>query len=207
MAPENSGSGRPSTFSRDDAVARAMELFWQNGYLSVTARDLAAAMKIQRSSFYNSFRTKEAVFREALSRYAELAPDAALERLQPGDPVVPAVVSTLRELCRLRSADKAARGCLVCNSVAELVGVDKNLGKLLDEALQKRVRQVRSLFERAEKQGELEFRTSAADAANAFVSFLLGINLLSKTIRDEKTLWRACRTFLAGLGFADADLR
>ncbi len=204
---DKSGAGRPASFARDDAIARAMQLFWREGYLSVSASDLANAMNIQRSSFYNTFGSKEAVFREALRQYARLSPDAALEAILPDQPVVPAVVATLRELCRVRSADKDARGCLVCNSIAELVGVDAELGALLDGAVRHRISVMEKLFARAIRQGEFDPPAPAPELARAFVTFLLGINVASKSIRSEQELWAICRTFLRGLGMPDAGDR
>lgn len=128
MTSVKQAAGRPTSFSRDEAIRRATELFWRQGYLAVTARELASAMNIQRSSFYNTFGGKEAVFGEALESYARHAPDAAFEKIEAGEAVIPAIVAALHELCRVRAADTEARGCLVCNSIAELVGMDEEFG-------------------------------------------------------------------------------
>lgn len=207
MTEDSPVTGRPASFSRQHAIDRAMHLFWRDGYLSVTARDLAAAMRIQRSSFYNSFQSKEAVFVEALERYVEQAPDAALDAVEPGQKVIPVVIHTLREICRVRAADKHARGCLVCNSVAELIGVDRKLGRLLNEAMKRRTEVMRSLFARAVEHNEVLLRTDVDKTARAFVVFLLGLNVASKTIRDEFELWSACMAFLVGIGLAEERLK
>ena len=206
MVTKSGSSGRPATFSRDDAIDRAMHLFWKDGYLAVTTRDLANAMNIQRSSFYNTFGSKQAVFQEALKSYARIAPDAAFDDIEAGQPVVPAIVATLRELCRVRAADKEGRGCLVCNSVAELVGVDDELGPALDAAIKHRVAVMKRLLKQAVDNGEFEPAAPVDDLAGAFVSFLLGINVVSKTIRSENELWKICRTFLLGIGVDEAVL-
>lgn len=207
MSRETSSAGRPAGFSRDAAVKRAADLFWKEGYLAVTTRDLAAAMQIQRSSFYNSFGDKEAVFAEALEQYSRETPDALLESIGPGEPVIPAIVSVLRELCRVRAADADARGCLVCNSVAELVGVDERLGPILEAAIEHRIALMKRLFRQASEQREFEAEEDAAAAARAFVTFLLGLNVASKAIRAENDLWAICRTFLRGIGVDESALQ
>jgi len=207
MTEKTASPGRPAGFSRDQAIEAAMNLFWRDGYLGVSASDLAAAMNIQRSSFYNSFGSREAVFLEALERYAQGAPDRALDRLRPGDAVIPTFVAVFRELCRQRSADTEARGCLVCNSVGELVGVEDQLGRVLLDAVGERIRIVESLLRQAVSQGELSLQTDVPAAARSFVAFLLGVNLLSKTVRDEQALWRTCEAYLLGLGVPAKALR
>lgn len=188
------------SFSRDQAIEQAMQLFWRDGYQAVTTTDLADAMAIQRSSFYNSFGTKEAVFTEAVETYARLAPDAILDNVQPGDPVIPALIKALRALCRARAGDDDARGCLICNSIAELVGVDETLGPMLKNALKIRIKSMERLYELAVKQKEYVPSSSIKDVARTTVSFLIGINVISKVVRSEQALWGICRTFLRGIG-------
>lgn len=206
MSDPKTVAGRPAGFSREEAVSRAKDLFWRNGYLSVTARDLAAAMNIQRSSFYNTFGGKDAVFAEALAAYAQETPDAALENIGPGQAVIPSIIAMLRKLCRVRAADKYARGCLVCNSVAELVGVDEKFGASLEARVLDRIGLMSRLFEQAHQQGEFSPATGIGDIAKSFVAFLLGVNIVSKTIRSEQDLWAICRTFLLGIGVDEKAL-
>ena len=200
MSETTATPGRPAAFSRDSAIEDAMNLFWRDGYLGVSASDLAAAMHIQRSSFYNSFGSRAAVFLEALDRYSRSAPDKVIDRLAPGEAVLPVVAALFRELCRQRAADTEGRGCLVCNSVGELIGVDEELGPVLLDAVDERVRVFERAIEQAIAQNELELPDGTAVAARLLVTFLLGVNLLSKTVRDEQTLWLTCRSFLSGFG-------
>lgn len=200
MTTTTTTAGRPATFSRDEAIRRAVDLFWREGYLGVTTRELASAMNIQRSSFYNSFGDKALVFGEALDAYSRIAPDAALDDIAAGEPVIPAIVTTLRELCHVRAADKQARGCLVCNSVAELVGVDEETGTKLLAVMQRRIELMTGLFRQAVDQNEFGPVSDVDDIGRSFVSFLLGINVASKAIRSEEYLWSICRTFLLGIG-------
>lgn len=199
-------SGRPMGFVREQAIDAAMHLFWKQGFLSISAKDLADAMSIQRSSFYNSFGSREAVFIEALQHYAAQAPDAPLDKFPPGQPVVPALASVLRRICCIRSADAEARGCLVCNAIAELVGVDQAIGPLLEAAVKHRMAVFRRLLSQAVRQGEIAPLADEETAAAGFNAFLIGLNTLSKVVRDEKQLWAICRQFLRSLGVAEAIL-
>ncbi|WP_154401311.1 TetR/AcrR family transcriptional regulator, partial [Bordetella pertussis] len=63
--------GRPRSFERTEALRQAMEVFWSKGYEGASLADLTSAMGINAPSLYAAFGSKEALFREAVQRYAD----------------------------------------------------------------------------------------------------------------------------------------
>jgi len=63
--------GRPRKFDIDEALDRAVLVFWDLGYDRTTLTDLCVAMGINRPSLYAAFGTKEELFNRALDRYAD----------------------------------------------------------------------------------------------------------------------------------------
>ncbi len=63
--------GRPREFDVDEALERAMRLFWERGYEGVSLTDLTKAMGITKPSLYAAFGDKKELFRKALDRYTE----------------------------------------------------------------------------------------------------------------------------------------
>ncbi len=63
--------GRPRGFDADEALERAMVVFWEQGYEGASLTDLTSAMGITKTSMYAAFGNKEELFRKALERYAE----------------------------------------------------------------------------------------------------------------------------------------
>ncbi|MEU6442419.1 TetR/AcrR family transcriptional regulator [Streptomyces sp. NPDC047046] len=61
--------GRPRGFDADEALERAMRVFWKKGYEGAGLSDLTEAMGITRTSMYAAFGNKEALFSKALERY------------------------------------------------------------------------------------------------------------------------------------------
>src|SRR5438093_7941762 len=103
--------GRPRAFDCDQALDRALQLFWQKGYEGTSLSDLTEAMGINRPSLYAAFGNKEALFRKALDRYAHGPASYVREALN--EPTARAVVERL-----LRATADALRdprtppGCL-----------------------------------------------------------------------------------------------
>jgi TetR/AcrR family transcriptional regulator, cholesterol catabolism regulator len=70
-------------------LALARHLFWQNGYSSVSMRDLARAYGCQPANLYNYFKTKESILFEVLLEEMEqiVQPISHLEYEEDGNPV------------------------------------------------------------------------------------------------------------------------
>ncbi|MGW1716351.1 TetR/AcrR family transcriptional regulator [Streptomyces sp. NPDC002156] len=74
--------GRPRGFDADEALERAVHVFWEQGYEGASLTDLTNAMGITRTSMYAAFGNKEELFRKALDRYTEGPASYAARALQ-----------------------------------------------------------------------------------------------------------------------------
>ncbi|HVU31578.1 MAG TPA: TetR/AcrR family transcriptional regulator [Sphingomicrobium sp.] len=61
--------GRPREFCVDEALAKALRVFWEKGYEGTSLNDLTEAMHITRPSLYAAYGNKESLFRKALDLY------------------------------------------------------------------------------------------------------------------------------------------
>src|SRR5262245_46609850 len=78
VKPTNGALGRPRAFDVDEALDRALKVFWRKGYEGTSVSDLTKAMGINRPSLYAAYGDKQALFRKALERY-EQGPMAFME--------------------------------------------------------------------------------------------------------------------------------
>lgn len=77
---------------------------------------------------------------------------------------------------------------------------------VLLQAIELRIDEFQRVLTQAMNRRELSFPDSAEATARSLVTFLLGISLLSKTLRDGHALWRTSRTFLYGFGVPEQVL-
>jgi AcrR family transcriptional regulator len=61
--------GRPREFCVEEALAKALQVFWSKGFEGTSMTDLTEAMGITRPSLYAAFGNKESLFRKALDLY------------------------------------------------------------------------------------------------------------------------------------------
>ncbi|MFE4967580.1 TetR/AcrR family transcriptional regulator [Streptomyces sp. NPDC056660] len=63
--------GRPREFDVDEALDRALHVFWEHGYEGTSLSQLTQAMGISRPSLYAAFGGKADLFQRVIERYYE----------------------------------------------------------------------------------------------------------------------------------------
>src|SRR5260370_37968341 len=85
---------RHKEFDQDQALHKAMEVFWSRGYEAASIQDLVRHMGINRQSIYDTFGDKHALYLQALDRYRAVESRRLIELLErPGS-----VKKSLRQL-------------------------------------------------------------------------------------------------------------
>src|SRR6059058_6232641 len=121
-------SGRLRQFDVDEALDRALQVFWARGYEGATLPELTKAMGINRPSLYAAFGNKEQLFRKALDRYQTGPMSFLTEPLKK--PTARAVVEVISSVFirMLRDRDKA-RGCLVVSGAHACVDEEETVSR------------------------------------------------------------------------------
>ena len=190
---------RHKEFDREEALHKAMEVFWSRGYEATSVGDLVKHMGINRQSLYDTFGDKHSLYLQALDRYREVEGRKMFELLErPGS-----VKRALRQLfervveCSLGGGER--RGCFVGNATSELAGrckatAEKACGNMAaaEEAL------YRALL-RGKREGEIRGGRDPRAVARFLYSSLQGLQLMSKATGDRKTLEDVVRVTLSVL--------
>lgn len=187
-------------FDVDIAIEDAMHEIWRCGYEAVSVKRICDRLGITRSSFYNAFGSREAFFARVVDTYFQGAPESMLMTLTPDSELAPALTSVVREVCRVRAADPDSRGCLVCNTLGELLPGNPKPGATVERASNAILDRLDQLVSWAKDRGELGPNTEVRSLALALHSMLMGINMQSKYVRSERDLWRSASTTLRALG-------
>lgn len=119
---------RPRAFDPGAALDAVTDTFWDKGFEATSLTDLEQATGLARSSLYQAFGDKRALFDAALDHYRAQQVDpllADLERPGAGLPELRAYLATLAAALRADPA-LAARGCLMVNTMTELGSHDQD---------------------------------------------------------------------------------
>lgn len=191
--------GRPKAFDRDLALEKVMNEMWKNGYEACSVKALSEKLGITRSSFYNTFGSREELFFEVLEVYLKQCPDMALSDINENSSILYELSQVFKNVCKVRCDDQESRGCLAVNSVSLLIGTDENIGPLLEKAVQRRLESFEILLKMASDKGEIADE-ALEEKALALLNLIIGINVVAKVVHNEKDLWESTKLTLQGLG-------
>lgn len=156
--------GRPRAFDVEEALERAVEVFWRQGYAGASLADLTAAMGINRPSMYAAFGNKEELFHRAVAHYAEV--DMAYARAALEEPTAYEVARSFlhANVDALTRPDRPA-GCLSVQGGLAAGADDGRAATYLAESRLAGERALAERFARAVDEGDLPADTNAADLA------------------------------------------
>ena len=86
---------RTIAFDEEATLDKVMDLFWSTGYADTSAQDLVDRTGLSRSSLYNSFGDKHALFLRVLQRYRERESAGLIAFLETSEPSAASIRSLL----------------------------------------------------------------------------------------------------------------
>ena len=179
--------GRPREFDVDEAVDRAMQLFWSRGFEATSTEDLVQGVGIARGSLYKAFGSKEALYALALQRYCSRHAADLVQVLDEATEVRPALRAVLLALVEADLADPE-RGCLLVNAATERSGHPATVAQV-SRTMRRLESAIAAALERARAGGQLAAGKDPRELAQFLTTFLQGLRVMGKA--------RADRTFLA----------
>jgi TetR/AcrR family transcriptional repressor of nem operon len=179
---------RHKEFDRDEALQKAMEVFWSRGYKATSVSDLVGHTGVNRQSLYDTFGDKHALFLQALDRYHEIESRKLFDLLEGPGSIKKALRQLFTAVVEGSLCEVGRRGCLMGNAMSELAGRCEATAArtcLNMEAVEGAF--YRALL-RGKKDGELKGVREPRAVARFLYSSLQGLVLLAKSTRDRKTL-------------------
>jgi AcrR family transcriptional regulator len=180
-------SGRTRQFDSDEALNRALEVFWARGYEGATLPSLTRAMGINRPSLYAAFGNKEQLFRKALDRYQAGPQSFVGEALKK--PTARAVAEALFSgFVRMQRDESSVRGCMIVSGALACGEEVEPVRRELVRLRQATVTALRERFERAVRQGDLPEGTECAALARYIATVLNGLAVQAASGATEDDL-------------------
>lgn len=172
---------RPREFDEEQALTRAMEVFWKKGYRNTSLDDLLDAMGIQRGSFYNTFGSKKETYLRAIDRYSKFmfngGPYTQVAQMEPGFGALAAMCDSYIDSV---TGDTEPRGCFFAHVSKEHRGDDPAIQQAIAKGIERMRGLVKRSIEAAQRDGDLLEQVSAEGMAMLFMSVAWGIHVMAE---------------------------
>ncbi|MBB3447176.1 TetR/AcrR family transcriptional regulator [Rhizobium sp. BK379] len=186
--------GRPRSFDRQQALSRAMHLFWQKGFEETSMSDLTQTMGIAPPSLYAAFGSKEALFTEALDLYQATVNNEIWKALEDGQTIAAAIEGFLVNTARAYSRSDQPAGCMIVLGSNPAASEIEAIGADLRQRRAENMSQLMKRFERAVSEGELNDTFDCEAVAVFFATLQNGMSLLARDGGGEAALMAVARS-------------
>ena len=187
--------GRPKGFIPDEALDRAVEMFWEHGYEGVDVDRIARAVNVTKPALYRAFGDKSTLLLKAVERYAltYVAPKMAAFQAEPD---IHKAVTAFCEATVNTASDAAHGGCMMA---AAALGQSERVTEIRSctaKGLTATADIFAKRFEREIKAGRLTRTPSAKVRGRLLVDLLQGLQLRAKVGIAREQLLQDARNYV-----------
>ena len=187
--------GRPKGFSPDEALDRAVEMFWEHGYEGVDVERIARAVNVTKPALYRAFGDKSTLLLKAVERYGMtyVAPRMAAFQAEPD---IHKAVTAFCEATVNAASDQARGGCMMA---AAALGQSERVAEIrsyVAQGLTATADLFAKRFEKEMKAGHLTRTPSAKVRGRALVDLMQGLQLRAKAGIAREQLLQEARSYV-----------
>jgi len=162
--------GRPLEFDPNNVLDAAMHVFWRNGFEATSLQDLLKSMSLSKSSFYQTFSSKEKLFHQCLKHYQEQIVTKLEFDLNEANSGIEFIQHAFSSIANEARKENEQKGCLVINTANEFGQKNNEIASLVRQSLEK----FESIFLQAIKQAQNEGAIAKTKNAKVLAQYLVG---------------------------------
>jgi len=187
--------GRPKGFIPDEALDRAVEMFWEHGYDGVDVDRIARAVNVTKPALYRAFGDKPTLLLKAVERYAMtyVAPRMAAFQAEPD---IHKAVTAFCEATVNTASGEAHGGCMMA---AAALGQSERVTEIRSYAA-KGFTEAADVFairyEQEMEAGRLTRTPSAKVRGRALVDLMQGLQLRARAGVAREQLLQDARSYV-----------
>ncbi len=176
---------RTTLYNRQEALERAIKLFWQKGFHATSLKDIEQALDMRPGSIYAAFGNKDGLFQEALDHYAQ-ASLTELERILANhqSPLL-GLAAFMRQLGGIRDKDLPSRACMLVKSLLELGAREQSALQKVEKLLAGMESRFAECFVEAQRLGELDTELDPMRLARRLQAEVMGLRAFAQRDVDS----------------------
>jgi TetR/AcrR family transcriptional repressor of nem operon len=177
---------RTKTFDEVEILDRAIALFGEHGYNGISMQELVDGLGINRSSLYDTFGDKEALYVATLKHYRSERTRKMVDLIQQSDDVRATLKNILDFVISDSLDPKSKTGCMMVNTAVELAPHQKKLATLVSENMTAIEEALTQALKRAQADRQISKRHNATALAHVIANAINGFRVAAKYGADRK---------------------
>jgi TetR/AcrR family transcriptional repressor of nem operon len=179
---------RTKEFDPDEALEKAMGLFWRKGYLETSIDDLVNETGVSRYGLYGTFGDKRGLFFAALKRYSECVVSLLLRELERPTASLDDLRTYFEVVVGHAATPPGNNGCLIVNTGVELASDDQEAAAEVKAHQDRLHRAFTTTLQNAVDSGALDPSFDVPRHADYFVGVTYGMASLARSKANPDVL-------------------
>lgn len=159
-------------FDEEQAIQKAMEVFWKKGYAATSMRDLTDAMQINSSSLYNTIGDKHQLFVRCIRHYTKMRIQAIEQRYAVLESPIQVLENFIKDAADIITTEP--NSCMCIKATFEIEGDNPEIQAVINAYDGFTHQFLKNLIEHAQNQGEIDGNESADTIADYLNSLFIG---------------------------------
>lgn len=177
---------RTKAFEEEEILDRAVKLFSERGYNGISMQELVDGLGINRSSLYDTFGDKEALYLATLKHYRSERTHKMVALIQQSDDIKATIKSVLDYVVNDSLDAKSKAGCMMVNTAIELAPHQRKVATLVAENMNAIEEALTQAIKRAQATQQISKKHSAIALAHVIANTINGFRVASRYGADRK---------------------
>ncbi len=187
---------RRREFDEDEALEKAMHLFWRKGYADTSVRDLVAHTGVAHAGLYKAFGDKDHLFEAAVRKYAVEQQRAMYEPLEAehaGRAEIEAFFNTVIAIVKKGGFE---HGCFVANTAVAFGSDPGPVGEMVRGNLRRQVAAFRNALRGAKRRGEIGTHVDEKKVGAGLATTFYGMSAIARAGATPTLIEQAAKSAL-----------
>ena len=179
---------RTALYNRQEALERALKLFWQKGFHATSLKDIEEALDMRPGSIYAAFGSKDGLFQEALDYYARLGLTELERILSHHESPLLGLAAYVRQLGGIRDKELPSQACMLVKSLLELGAREQAALQKVEMLLSGMETRFIDCFIAAQQLGELDNELDATRLGRRLQAEVMGLRAFAQRDVDSEAV-------------------
>jgi TetR/AcrR family transcriptional regulator, transcriptional repressor for nem operon len=190
---------RTKDFDENEVLGKAIDLFWHKGYNGTSMQDLVDGLGISRSSLYDTYGDKHALFIKALESYQSASSGKICAIVNSSQTAKETIKKLLEFITGELLGDQKQKGCFMVNAEVEVAPHDQEVSQMICQNDQQVEDAFYLIIKKGQESGEITNKQDARALARFTSNTVKGIQVTSKSTTDRAVFEDIIKMAIAAL--------